>query len=345
MKRKLFRAELFLGCIIDLSWASSSLASDYSKHELDVLMKNHHPEFSETISSDLSTRTTETKRDKIWDDILKGQYVKIPFMTPLGWLGSSDLLISDTYIRDLTEPGDIRRYPSESPVFSKGTYFKCSWVAQPGTPYSGLFAQGNHQGLGKISLAWAPEGELTTPAVFFKFFSRSESSVNMKLMASWDPQADGHVFKPQYSNIQKNPVSSWYLSMLMAAQSQAYKVVKGPGSSPLEESLRPLANWSEEPLTRPEQTKAPYRLILKPTAESWGLMAGLEETKDFRFQLNHKGSDTILWLVYATDLSYDSETDRYLEGPEMLIGHIRADSDFVASKYGDQRVRFPIGMR
>jgi hypothetical protein len=250
----------------------------------------------------------------------------------------------------LTRVSDELETPKLKLFHTYGTTAKIVFVPEPGTPYTGLFAE-RVPGLARFSFAGPVAAIGVVPAVALKFpIDGDAPSRNVIAMAKLDPQGppfSGHishnsVFEFPFTNILPSP---GMLNLTMRVVNHRFETVNRTGFG-LHQAVGTLGaiRANGEPVP-PEQARSPYRLIFRPTER---VRAASDPTIDFRDDLARNiPAGTAIYDVLAVDEAAEKAlretavpTVADLIPHAAKIGAIVTESEFIASKYGDYRLFF-----
>jgi hypothetical protein len=208
-------------------------------------------------------------------------------------------------------------------------------------PYTGIFRSGALYGLIRVSLAIKPSSQGVTPGAALKFYVDRPAgsggtrfrSLNVHVMHKLDPTSGYNVFAEPYSNLLPPPISPELI-----AGSEYFKAglfVLGaldlfPGHLSVDHLAKFTADGNQE-----SNPRFPYRITFVPSNEAKQLMAQATLRTDFRAELPRLAAGTKLFDLYA------DETKTYHAYPYGAhVGEVILDSEFVASRYGDEILHF-----
>ncbi|KAJ3410700.1 hypothetical protein HDV05_003472 [Chytridiales sp. JEL 0842] len=210
-------------------------------------------------------------------------------------------------------------------IHSVGVVAKASFVAQPGSPYTGLF-QGSDKAILRLSLATDPSGGRgeTTPGGGIKFFRDNMPSANFVFMHNTVAQSTANFFERDFSTHVK-PSSDIGQQLLLnkfetAGTSWAGVVGTSDVASFTEKGARvPTPNY-------------PFQLVFRPSTDVLNKLRGARWTKDNVNQiLTTIPTNTTLWTVWAAPAP---------STPFTQIGSLVSSSAFTTSVYGDAGLFF-----
>lgn len=196
---------------------------------------------------------------------------------------------------------------------------------------SGIFSFGSQYGLLRLSLAVKPKQKSEikfTPGIALKFFVDADDSVNIFALPSLDGISTTDLFSENYVTALPEPKPS-FVGAIGAHQFERGEEIAGF------EDCTILALTNDHVAQTGEHGEknvvvTPYSLIFAPSVYAKSLLHDREG--DYRELLNGKGNGETLFEVYAVMTKGDALGHH--------IGSIVATSDFVASKYGDKKLRF-----
>jgi hypothetical protein len=199
-----------------------------------------------------------------------------------------------------------------------GTSALFEFVADPGSPYTGIFRGG--AGVMRFSYAGPPNLVGNVPGVALKFFTDGGESRDLVAMNGFAGQGGStSVFLKPMSNALPEPQS---------AVMKAVKAVLGKMSGradPLRMDISHLADVDSAGRAVASPS-APDQIFLEPTHQD-GISA--DSTADFRADLAGVKPDTAVYNVTALS-----------GGRKIVLGRIVTRSSFVASEYGDTALAF-----
>ena len=260
------------------------------------------------------------QRRVFYEKIVPSSYKTLPDLSRGLFLGFEKSGAKRTADRALEASGDEtppeRRRLKVMNTFGTAALFE--FVAEPGSPYTGVFRGG--AGVMRFSYAGPPDLIGPIPGVAFKFFVDGGQSRDFVAMNGFSSQGGStSVFLKPMSNALPEPQS---------AVMKAVKAVLGKMSGradPLRMDLAHLANVDSSGKTVAAPS-APEQIFLEPTHQD-GIPA--DSAADFRADLARVKPDTAVYEVTALS-----------GGRKILLGRIVTRSPFVASEYGDTALAF-----
>ena len=208
-------------------------------------------------------------------------------------------------------------------------------------PYTGIFRSGAPCGLIRVSLAVKPSKGGITPGAALKFYIDQRSpagisqpqSVNIHVMHQLDPLPSFNPLAEAFSNVLPPPIAP---QLIVGAQyfRAGLKTLGAADTFGGHLTVDHLAEYAADGSYEPD-ARAPYRITLVPSPEASQLMTLATLSTDFRVELTRLAVGTKLYDLYADD------TQTYHAYPYGVhIGEIVLDSEFVASRYGDEILHF-----
>lgn len=240
----------------------------------------------------------------------------------------------------LTRQSDELATPKPKLFHTYGTTAKVLFNPEPGSPYTGFFAEPAH-GLARFSYAGPVAGVGVVPGLGLKFpVDGDRPSENAVVMRMLDPQSHNSVFENPFSNILPVPRLANVVMRVVKARFETV-VAEGRGlHQPVDNLARVNARGQ-----RAAEARAPHHLILVPTDAA---RRASDRHIDFRDDLARNiPSGTriydVLGLTEAEDTALGAQGKKDLE--ELVphaahIGSLSTESEFIASKYGDYRLFF-----
>lgn len=254
-----------------------------------------------------------------------------PISSPSTWSKLS--LLSASYNANaFSHNGDVMPEGRQKLIHSFGTTALVSLVVLPNHPYTGLFATGAPHGILRISLATQPGDDVPKkliPGLALKFFIDGSASLNIMAMPSLDGQTTSNIFEFAYTTDLKPPTWSIAGSLLENRFRASLWYVGQNGGNPRSFSLNHFS--AQTSMGAAVSTPvAPYSIELVPTVDLYRLGTPNKD-EDFRVSLEGKGLGEVLFEVVAKG--------RADQAP-VRIGFIVAESNFVASSFGDEKLFF-----
>jgi hypothetical protein len=248
----------------------------------------------------------------------------------------------------LTRVSDELDPPKLKLFHTYGSTAKVRFLPVPDTPYTGLFSE-KALGLGRFSYAGPVLGIGVVPAFGLKLLvdgnHPSENLVVMRMLDSQQShlpftQRRHSVFQNPFTNILPRPHAT---NLVMQVVKERFETVveKGTGLH------QPVNNLADVRGNGTAETKAvaPYRIIFSPTAQARQLS---NPEIDFRDDLAQNiPAGTVFYDVFALDQGEEEKliAEGITEVEDLLsharkMGALAAESEFIASAYGDYRLFF-----
>ena len=259
--------------------------------------------------------SAETKREYLWVAGQKTRYLQLPpaqanmISTALG---IANLALLKRAFHTFT---DVR--PPRTKVFHPfGTCAKVEFVPSGGHEFTGIFESG---ALGLARLSLAMDNSAYMPAAGFKWFIDGHESQNLLFFRSLNPIAVKDFFSQDPANISDLPTMPplgpmwWLLKPWMS-------LVSYPAAQPVAQLAKMTRDG--EAVSAP---RAPFEIFGKPAPAVRDLTNGYD---DFRVSLARVPAGTVLYEMSATPRKGSREL--------VPIGHIRTQSEFTASAFGDK---------
>ncbi|MCA1647499.1 MAG: hypothetical protein LC797_19245 [Chloroflexi bacterium] len=284
--------------------------------------------------------TALEKRDFLFDaGIRPTAYATLPDVT-LGLPQFTESALESAahhLLRDtVTRVGDELETPKHKLFHTYGTTAKIQFTPATGRPYTGLFAETAH-GLLRFSYAGPVIGIGIVPGLGLKLLVDGDHpSENAVMMRMLDGQSEHSVFEHPFTNLLPDPVLT---NVIMRAVKQRFETVVTAGHG-LDQPVLNFARVQVNGGPVVGATRAPFRVILQPTADARRLS---NPQIDFRDDLaQNVPAGTAIYQVLALD---EAEDDRSLNVEDLVprakpIGTLTTESEFVASAYGDFRLFF-----
>ncbi|KAK9839831.1 hypothetical protein WJX81_004890 [Elliptochloris bilobata] len=278
----------------------------------------------------------DAKRKLLWSNIDGSAYADeaLPMSDP-SLLATLPLVwppyLKKTFLNggDELEPGRIKVIHTYGSTAKVALQF--APTAGGAARYTGVYGS-DCSGLARISMARLAFDSFT-PGMALKVLVNGRPSINMVAMYSLDGQGkDRNLFSNTWSHFLAKP-ASFPLKVVGAAFHMALPLISSERSGrPLDEEHMPLLEGAQVgPDGAPVNVvRAPHQLLYKPTPEVTRLYAP-HMAADIRVALRKIPAGTVLWEVWAKP----SEA-----APEERIGRIVTESEFVTSKYGDEKLYF-----
>lgn len=262
----------------------------------------------------------EKQRRVFYEKIVPSAYAALPDLSKGLFLGFEKSGAPQTADAALEAAGDEkppeRRRPKAMNTFGTAALFE--FVAEPGSPYTGIFRGG--AGVMRFSYAGPPGLVGNVPGVALKFFTEGGGSRDLVAMNGFAGQGDStSVFLKPMSTALPEPESP----VMKAVAALLGKLSKR--GDPLRMDLAHLADVdsSGKAVAAPA---APDKIFLEPTHQD-GIPA--DTRADFRSDLARVKPGIAVYRVTALS-----------GGRTVVLGRIVTRSAFVASEYGDTALAF-----
>jgi hypothetical protein len=236
----------------------------------------------------------------------------------------------------ITRVSDELEAPKHKLFHTFGTTAKVRFDPEPGTGYTGLFAEAA-PGLARFSYAGPVVGIGIVPGLGLKLFVDGDHpSENGVMMRKLDPQWDRSVFHSPFTNILPAPAG---INLIMQGVQHRFESVVEDGRG-LHQPVDNFARISVNGVVVPtEAIRAPFRVILAPTPAA---RAAHDGQLDFREDLaRNVPAGTVIYDVLGLDEAASFQGDiEELAVHAPRIGTLTTESEWIASSYGDHRLFF-----
>lgn len=251
----------------------------------------------------------------LWSAVKLSRYKELPAIRYTLFDGIFRILNLPFLSKAFSVTDDVRP-PHTKSFHPFGTVAKVEYIPAGDHPFTGLFQSG-FKGVMRLSIAmdYARYG----PSTALKALVDGQPSRSILMDQSLDPQSSRDFFERPPTNITIVPSSfpigtfwwlvNWWLFFI---------------ADPLYQPLNHLAEVTRtgEAVKSP---RSPHQIQLYAPPE----VHMFPDTKeDFRTALGQIPQGTLLFSVYAKANKEDNK--------QFLIGHIRTDSEFIASDFGDR---------
>jgi hypothetical protein len=267
--------------------------------------------------------TAAQKQAFLWNErILPSKYETLPKITALR---CGQILSTLKAIATLDKSFDIASDEliegRVKIVHGYGSAVQVEFQADPTSPYTGLY-QGA-LGIARLSLAAPPSKDSFVPGMAVKFFADGLPSANVHVMQSVDGQGSNkNVLAFPFTN--RVPDAKGFATKTISKWFARFSPAFDLGVDHLS-----FANADGSPVTSPV---FPFQIYFVPTPRAQALLDAKTEN-DFRNELEKIPANTVLYEVWA-------RSDAYAGGLSTIIGALTTRSEFVASKYGDEKLGF-----
>jgi hypothetical protein len=274
--------------------------------------------------------TAAQKTEVLWQQASAAPYASLPNENP-GVLSMASMFLptflvgSFTAATDEFGPADRTKL-----IHTYGAVAKVRFEMNPDSPFTGIFKSGG-VGLARLSLAKYDLNAFTPGMALKVLIDGPNPSLNIISMFSLDGQGNNkNFFENNFWNIINGP-TSLPLKLLAKAFALSLRLIPGGESErPISEENLPLQKHAEIESNGNVETRprAPYGIVFKPNkAIGWSSQTPF----DFRTHLADVPVGSPLYTIAVRGTP---------DGPEQTIGQLVADSQFVASQYGDSELFF-----
>lgn len=280
---------------------------------------------SATLPDNYQTLNAREKQDILWDNTVTEMYSKLPADNP-GVLELMKLLSWRYLLPSFKHVSDELPLGRKKLIHTYGSVAKVRWVADGDHPYTGVFKTGA-VGVTRIGLARQSSSPIT-PGMGLKLLIDGVRSVNLHIMYRLEGQgSDSNIFKHTFTNDLPRP-SFIPFDLFTGSFAIAVKYLK-KGSSPLylpPSHLSKVDRYGDIII----KNNFPEVLEFRPTED---VQLSSDSKIDYRKKMAGLMPGNVLYEIYAKE-------KRGKEGAFTKIGELILESEFVASKYGDQKLFF-----
>jgi len=279
---------------------------------------------AEDLPSDYQSKTALEKQDLLWQQIKSSLYEKLPVtgVSPFDMLKLFDIKYLTTTIGYQSDEMPIKR---KRLIHTYGTVAKIFFKPASDTPYTGLF-KSVVPGIIRASVVRYDPNNLM-PGIAIKLFVDGHPSLNTVGLHTIDGQGkDYNFFAYPFSNIIPPPKSSLMVSVLDVFTKAAKTF--DPDANAMKVSLNPFAKINSDG-SEVADPIAPMQIYFYPTKD---VLQDSKDNRDFRIKLAELVAGTKLFEVFVKNPDKPDDL--------LLIGEIILDSQFIASKYGDEKIFF-----
>mmetsp|Transcript_30912 Transcript_30912/g.46932 ORF Transcript_30912/g.46932 Transcript_30912/m.46932 type:complete len:351 (-) Transcript_30912:98-1150(-) len=226
---------------------------------------------------------------------------------------------------------DFIPYEGGKPFHSVGAVATVKFdTSDNNSTFTGIFAEGSHHGVIRLSLALGIANSKYVPGLALKFLRNGMYSANVMAMESIDGQESGNFFERDFSN----HITEAKLFTRKILERKFARTYAPPGMV----GLSDIASFTEQgsPVCQDEEPcdiVFPYELILKPNpmlreqfVDAAPSEEGLEEL------VSAIPAGTKLYDVYARAEPQDTDL--------IPLGTLETTSEFLYSKFGDNELFF-----
>jgi len=303
----------------------------HSTHQNQYANKKFWP-FKSSNPGDFSSQTynnltAEQKMTSLWQKIIENY-------TPYGWYFALNLAVKifwENMNPTFDHFSDVFPSGRDKVIHSVGTVTRAKFIAEPDTPYTGIFKGASHVLL-RLSAASKPdsskssaEGALNNfkPGFGLKMLRKGVPSANLVGMFSLEGQSSWNFFKNDLnSHTTGGDKPNFVEKKLMNHFSTASKHIKQIG-------MLDMATFDENG-TRVTKPVVPYKLILRPRLTVKAMFTDNFQA-DYTDQITRLAPNLLLYDVLA------------LKSPKakpQLIGKLHCVGNHVTSNFGDKFLFF-----
>jgi hypothetical protein len=274
------------------------------------------------------------KQDHLWvNGALRTEYLEEkPALQEVDILGLVDSILWDKVKRD----EDVSPAGYAKPIHAHGAMAKASFVAEPGSPYTGLF-KGAECGLLRLSVTGDPADRGFAPGLAWKAFVDGQPSENVSALYTLSGQGSNYDFFANELSQYVSPEANETLGT-----TALFSLVT---TKPTRLMTNAMSEVTEGGVSE-SNAKSPTQIYFVPSAEVKGKFS--TNPHDFRDDLETLESGTKVYDVYATSSrirhSIIPSLNRYYANKRrnsaQKIGEIRLNSSFTSSHFGDNGVFF-----
>jgi hypothetical protein len=279
---------------------------------------------AQQLPDNYQNKSALEKQDLLWKQIENTKYDKLP--TVLSGLDMSNLLKVDYITKTISHESDEMPSKRKRLIHTFGSVAKITFTPKSSTPaFTGLFSS-IVPGIIRASVVRYDPNNLM-PGIAVKFLIDGHPSLNTHLLHNIDGQGKNYnYFAYPFSNIIPPPTSSVMRAFLDVFTKAAR--VFNPDANAMKVSVAAFAeiNVDGSKVTDP---LAPEQIFFYPAIE---ISQDSKDKRDFRIKLSELHVGTKLFDVYVNNPSDKNNL--------LLIGEITLDSQFVASRYGDDIIFF-----
>ncbi len=278
-----------------------------------------------SLPSDLKQRPSAEQLDLLWKEVIADPYPKgeLPTQVPGAWARRK--LFSVGFNRGSFElPGD--ELPADRPklVHTWGTCARVRMKIDEAHGFTGIVEQG---GEALLRFSDANGGPKFLPSLALKFMITGHASLNLlALPMNYRDKGDRHPLSSIFSN-GTQPAKEFDAKLVQRSFQKTADALGGTRLYAVYLPLHHLAGMHSDGSLVQKPVVAD-RIEFHPTAEARKASDG---GKDFREALAQIPKDTKL---------FDLQVSEHLEKPARPLGELWLESEFIASRYGDERLFF-----
>ncbi len=265
--------------------------------------------------------SAEEQKQVLWRDIEKTVYPKLPPFVAPGIIDTFTILRPSFNKGAFDDFNCVMREDRKKIVHPLGVVAQVQFIVRHQIG-SGMLIHGADHGLMRISLAKAPENGNYTPGLALMLFKDNQPPANILAMPSIDGQNNFRLFDRDYVTSLPTPSLSFKTWVLSRQFNEGIKSLGYKNHDALALSTSKLLDEHDE-------SNFKIRLTALPALKN--LFKAEKSNEDFReILVNAKLKDEDLFLVHV------EREDQ----PMFWVGVIRASSNFLASKFADERLHF-----
>jgi hypothetical protein len=281
--------------------------ADLGRGAVDACTQPDAPSLQPDLAADRAPDGPAQKTKDVYNNkILQTAYTTLPDLSKSRLLGLEDV------------PSRMTGRDGLKTMYTFGTVAMCDFIPDPASPFTGLWKGGS--ALMRISAKGPPSKAGNTPGVALKFMVKGSNEPRDIVLTHDRQDGTTNVFDKPVSNIlpePKNPLEKLVVEALAKMSNKDPLRLKVDAIGEIDSSGNPV-----------KSIRNPYQVILMPTHQD-GIPA--DSRNDFRSDLAKVKPGTAIYQVYAIEKP---------DGPVMPVGRIVTRSNFVASTYGDESLRF-----
>lgn len=280
---------------------------------------------AEGLPADYQTKKAIEKQQLIWEQIELSKYDKLPVKGVNGF-DMLNLFKVKYLTKTISHQSDEMPVSRKKIIHTYGSVAKITFIPADYTPkYTGLF-DCIVPGICRASVVMYDKNNLQ-PGLALKFFVDAHSSLNTVALHTIDGQGKNYnFFEYPFSNIIP-PAKSVFMRNVLDFFTKAARVFNPDGNA-MKVSITPFSKIRVD--GKLETTPvAPKQLYFHSNSKC---NSDPDDSRDFRIKLGELPAGIKLFDVFVKKSDITDEL--------LLIGEIRLDSKFIASKYGDEKLFF-----
>lgn len=292
---------------------------------------------------DFVALTASEKQEIMWERITASKYPTNPnnwYSTAASGVGLLQQTHGFNYGDEMNVPFD--RFSDEYPehrskfIHTFGSVAKVKFIAEPNTPFTGLF-KGASNGLIRGSLADQPEPDNIKPGMGLKLLRDGTYSGDVIAMYSLEGQSDKNWFRNQHKN---------WIPAAVGDRRRKVDLTFKHGAKNLTHLVVAHVAAANESGAVQAVPKYPDQIYFVPPAS---ITASINSSLEFRDQLASVPSGSTLFEVWSAGEAVCLDPDGQPAADVMTcdgrakMGELITTSEFVASKWGDEKLFFQHG--